>query len=86
MRRRHQPSDKLDAALDRRPVKVDDDLAPLLETAAELRAALEVIELDPEVAERHLGMVLDSQAKVGALPTPPRPQAGRRPLSLPTRA
>jgi hypothetical protein len=75
MRRRHQPSDKLDAALDGRPVEVDDDLAALLETAAELRAALEAIELDPEVAERHLGMVLDSQAKVVALPTRPRPQA-----------
>ena len=75
MRRRNQPSDKLDAALDGRPVEVDDDLAPLLETAAQLRAALEAIELDPKAAERHLGMVLDSDAKVVPLPTPPRPQA-----------
>jgi hypothetical protein len=82
MRRRHQPSDKLDAALDGRPVKVDDELAPLVETAAKLRAALEAIELDPQAAERHLGMVLDGQATVLPLPTPPRPQAGRRPLSF----
>jgi hypothetical protein len=77
MRRRNQPSDKLDAALDGRPVEVDDDLAPLLETAAKLRAALEAIELDPQAAERHLGMVLDSEATVLPLPTPPRPQASR---------
>jgi hypothetical protein len=76
MRRRHQPSDKLDAALDGRPVEVDDELAPLLETAARLRAALEAIELDPQAAERHLGMVLDRQATVLPLPAPPRPQAG----------
>ena len=75
MRRRNQPSDKLDATLDGRPVKVDDDLAPLIKTAARLRAALEAIELDPHAAERHLGMVLDSEAKVVPLPTPQRPQA-----------
>jgi len=75
MRRRNQPSDKLDAALDGRPVQVDDDLAPLIETAAKLRAALEAIELDPQAAERHLGMVLDAEAEVVPLRTPPRPQA-----------
>jgi hypothetical protein len=77
MRRRNQTSDKLDAALDGRPVEVDDELAPLLETAARLRAALEAIELDPQAAQRHLGMVLDSEATVIPLPTPPRPQASR---------
>ena len=77
MRRRHQPSDKLDAALDGRPVQVDDDLAPLIETAAKLRAALEAIELEPDTVDRHLGMVLDGEAKVVALPTPPRPQASQ---------
>jgi hypothetical protein len=77
MRRRNQPSDKLDAALEGRPVEVDDDLAPLLETAARLRAALEAIELDAEAAERHLGMVLDSDAKVLPLPARPRPRASR---------
>jgi len=77
MRRRNGPSDKLDAALDGRPVEVDDDLAPLIETAAKLRAALEAIELDPETVDRHLGMVLDGEAKVVALPTRPRPQASQ---------
>ncbi len=77
MRRRNGPSDKLGAALDGRPVQVDDDLAPLVETAAELRAALEAIELDPQAAQRHLGMVLDSGAEVVPLPTRPRPQASR---------
>jgi hypothetical protein len=77
MRRRNQPSDKLDAALDGCPVEVDDDLAPLLETAAKLRAAVEAIELDPETVERHLGMVLDGEATVVPLPTRPRPHVSR---------
>jgi hypothetical protein len=74
-RRRKELSDTLDATLDGRLVEVDDDLAPLIETAARLRAALAGVELDPEAAERHLGMVLGGQAEVVALPT--RPQAGR---------
>jgi hypothetical protein len=77
MRRRNQPSDKLDAALDGRPVEVDDDLAPLLDTAAKLRAALDAIELDPEAAERHLEMVLGSEGEAVPLPTRPRPHASR---------
>jgi hypothetical protein len=77
MRRRNGPSDKLDAALDGRPVEVDDDLAPLIETAAKLRAALAGVELDPENVDRHLGMLLDSEAEVVPLPTRPRPQASR---------
>ena len=77
MRGRNGPSDKLDAALDGRPVQVDGNLAPLIATAAELRAVLEAIELDPQAAERHLGMVLDSEAEVVLLPTRPRPPAGR---------
>src|SRR5215212_2013861 len=77
MRRRKEGLDKLDAALDGRLVEVDDDLAPLVETAAELRAALAGIELDPEAAERHLGMVLDSEAEVVPLPIGPRPPASR---------
>jgi len=77
MRRPNEPSDKLDAALDGRPVEVDDDLAPLIATAAKLRAALEATELDPETAERHLGILLDSRAKVVPRPTPSRLQAGR---------
>jgi hypothetical protein len=72
VRRRKELSDKLDAALDGRLVEVDDDLAPLVETAARLRAALAGVELDPEAAERHLGMMLDGEAKVVALATRPR--------------
>ena len=72
MRRRKELSDKLDAALDGRLVEVDDDLAPLVETAAELRAALAGVELDPEAAERHLGMMLDSRTSART-----RPEAAR---------
>src|ERR671911_299527 len=77
MGRRKERLDKLDAALDGRLVEVDDELAPLIETAAELRAALAGVELDSEAAERHLGMVLDGEAEVVALATRPRPQASR---------
>jgi hypothetical protein len=76
-RRRRERSDNLDAALDGRLVEVDDELAPLVDTAAELRAVLAGIQLDPEAAERHLGMVLDGQAEVVALAARPRPQASR---------
>jgi hypothetical protein len=76
-RRRRERFDKLDAALDGRLVEVDEDLAPLVETAAWLRAALAGVELDPEAAERHLGMVLDSEAEVLALPTRSRSPASR---------
>ena len=51
-RRRKERLDKLDAALDGRLVEVDEDLAPLVETAAEVRAALADVQLDPEAAER----------------------------------
>jgi hypothetical protein len=77
MRRRKERLDKLDAALDGRLVEVDDDLAPLVETAGKLRAALAGVELDPEAAERHLGIVLDGEAEVVALPTGSRPPASR---------
>ena len=75
MRRRKDRLDKLDAALDGRLVEVGDELAPLVETAAEVRAALAGVELDPEAAERHLGMLLDSEAEVVALSTRPQLQA-----------
>ena len=74
VRRPNQLSDELDAVLDGRPVEINDDLAPLIEAAAELRAALEAVELDPDVAERHLGRVLDGQATVLPLPVRPQPQ------------
>jgi hypothetical protein len=76
-RRRKERLDKLDAALDGRLVEVDDDLAPLIETAAELRAALAGVELAPEAAERHLGMVLDGEAQVVPLPTRQRLRASQ---------
>jgi hypothetical protein len=76
-RRRRERLDRLDAALDGRLVEVDDELAPLVETAARLRAALGGVELDPEVAERHLGMMLDGQAEVAALSMRPLPLDGR---------
>jgi hypothetical protein len=75
MGRRRDRLDKLDAALDGRLTEVDEDLAPLIEAAAELRAALAGVELDPEAAERHLGMLLDSEAEVVALSTRPQLQA-----------
>ena len=74
-RRRRERSDRLDAALDGRLVEVDEELAPLVETAAELRAALAGLQLDPEAAQRHLGMVLDGEAAVVARPTRPQLQA-----------
>jgi hypothetical protein len=67
-RRRRERSDQLDTVLDGRLVEVDDDLAPMVETAARLRAALAGVELDPEAAERHLGMVLGGEAEVVTLP------------------
>ena len=77
MRRRKERLDKLDAALDGRLVEVDEDLAPLVETAVELRAALADVQLDSEAAERHLGMVLDGEAMVVALAAGSRPPASR---------
>lgn len=74
---RNKRSDKLDAALDGRLVEVDDDLAPLVEAAAELRAALAGVELDAEAAERHLGRVLGGEAEVVALSTQSRRPASR---------
>jgi hypothetical protein len=77
MHRPEEPSDKLDAALDGHLVEADDELAPLLETAARLRAALEAIELDPETADRHLGILLDDGTEVLPWPIPPRLRPGR---------
>jgi Domain of unknown function (DUF5667) len=76
-RRRRERLDRLDAALDGRLVEVDEELAPLVETAAWLRAALGGVELDPEAAERHLGIILDGQAEAAALSMRPLPLAGR---------
>jgi Domain of unknown function (DUF5667) len=75
--------EELDAALDGRPIEVDQELGPLVEAAAVLRAALAEIELDPAAADRHLGQVLDgraaSKAAVVAFPAPEgRPAAWQR--------
>jgi Domain of unknown function (DUF5667) len=76
--RMHRPKpnklhDELDALLDRRPVELTDELVPLAEVADALRAELSALELDPEVAERHLEQVLDDSATVVRLPVRPAP-------------
>jgi Domain of unknown function (DUF5667) len=60
--------DELDALLDGRPVELTDELAPLAETANELRVELAGLRLDPEVADRHLERVLHGSAPVVQLP------------------
>jgi Domain of unknown function (DUF5667) len=60
--------DELDALLDGRPVELTDELAPLAETANELRVELAGLRLDPEVADRHLERVLHGSASVVQLP------------------
>jgi hypothetical protein len=68
MGRPDQVHDRLDALLDGRPGEVTDDLAPLLAAAEALRAELADLELDPEVANRHLEQALDRPAPVVTLP------------------
>jgi hypothetical protein len=68
MGRPNQVHDTLDALLDGRPGEVTDDLAPLLAAAEALRAELADLELDPEVADRHLERALDRPAPVVTLP------------------
>jgi hypothetical protein len=64
--------DELDALLDGRPVELTGELAPLAEAAGALRAELAALELDPEVADRHLERVLEGSGRV--LPLPARAQ------------
>jgi hypothetical protein len=66
--------DELDALLDGRPVELTDELAPLVEAADALRVELAGLQLDPEVADRHLERVLGGSALVVPMPTRPRPQ------------
>jgi Domain of unknown function (DUF5667) len=68
MGRPNQVDERLDALLDGRPGEVTDDLAPLLAAAEALRAELADLELDPEVANRHLEQALDRPAPVVTLP------------------
>jgi hypothetical protein len=68
MGRPNQVHDRLDALLDGRPGELTDDLAPLLAAAEALRAELADLELDPEVANRHLEQALDRPAPVVTLP------------------
>jgi hypothetical protein len=73
---RSQPNklhDELDALLDRRPVELTDELAPLAEAADALRVELAAHELDPEVANRHLEQALKGSATVVRMPTRPQP-------------
>jgi hypothetical protein len=60
--------DDLDALLDGRSVELTDELVPLVEAADALWVELATYELDPEVADRHLGRVLEDSARVVALP------------------
>lgn len=78
MGRPNQMHERLDALLDGHTGEVTDDLAPLLEAAESLRAELAQFELDPEVADRHLERVLNSQAPVVPLPVRGRGSGLRR--------
>jgi hypothetical protein len=65
--------DELDALLDGRPVELTGELAPLAEAAGALRAELAALELDPEVADRHLERVLVGSARVVPMPVRAQP-------------
>jgi hypothetical protein len=65
--------DELDALLDGRPVELTDELAPLVEAADALRAELATLQLDPEVADRHLERVLERSGTVLELPVRRQP-------------
>jgi uncharacterized protein DUF5667 len=65
--------DELDALLDGRPVELTGELAPLVEAAGALRAELATLQLDPEVADRHLEQVLQGSAKVVHMPVRTQP-------------
>jgi hypothetical protein len=74
MPRPNKVHDELDALLDGRPVELTEELAPLVEAADVLRAELASYELDPEVADRHLELVLSDPATV--VPLRPAQPAG----------
>jgi hypothetical protein len=78
MGRPNQTHERLDALLDGQTGEVTDDLAPLLEAAEALRAELAEFQLDPEVADRHLEQVLNSDAPVVSLPVRQRGRWGLR--------
>jgi hypothetical protein len=65
--------DELDALLDGRPVELTGELAPLAEAAGALRAELAALQLDPEVADRHLEQVLQGSARVVWMPVRSQP-------------
>jgi hypothetical protein len=65
--------DELDALLDGRPVELTDELAPLVEAADALRVELAALQLDPEVADRHLERVLEGSGTVVQLPVRGQP-------------
>jgi hypothetical protein len=71
--RPNQLHDELDALLDGRPVELTDELAPLVEAADALRAELATMELDPDVADRHLERILERPGSVLELPVGRRP-------------
>jgi hypothetical protein len=65
--------DELDALLDGRPVELTDELGPLVEAADALRVELAGLQLGPEVADRHLELVLGGSATVVPMPRRPQP-------------
>ena len=65
--------DELDALLDGRPVELTGELAPLAEAAGALRSGLAALELDPEVADRHLERVLEGSGRVVPMPVAAQP-------------
>jgi len=65
--------DELDALLEGRPVELTDELAPLAEAADALRAELATLQLDPEVANRHLERVLQNSGTVVQMPVRRQP-------------
>jgi Domain of unknown function (DUF5667) len=71
--RPNQLHDELDALLDGRPVELTDELAPLVEAADALRAELATMELDPDVADRHLARILERPGSVLELPVRRQP-------------
>src|SRR4029453_3585715 len=73
---RPQPNklhDELDALLDGRPVELTDEPGPLGGAADALRGELAGLQLGPEVADRHLELVLGGSATVVPMPWRPQP-------------
>ncbi len=75
---RSQHLEELDALLDGDAVAVSEELAPLATVARALRAEVAAIELDPDVAARHIDQALGRRPATRA-PEGPRVRRSRRP-------